>query len=186
MAEYIETPTMGEILNEEFLIPLGLSAYKVAQEIKVPTSRIQDILHNRRRITVDTSLRLAKFFGVSDGYFMALQDDIDIRNAKLELAPQLESLRLCIIICHNKKFKADTGSRSVRFNSLLALKNCTVSYNSENSEFILSIVCLRIVGFPTYTIKHKLKKTSRCCSLFKVTCSKTEVSEQVYYIFITN
>ena len=93
MAEYIETPTMGEILNEEFLIPLGLSAYKVAQEIKVPTSRIQDILHNRRRITVDTSLRLAKFFGVSDGYFMALQDDIDIRNAKLELAPQLEEIK---------------------------------------------------------------------------------------------
>ena len=93
MAEYIETPTMGEILNEEFLIPLGLSAYKVAQEIKVPTSRIQDILHNRRRITVDTSLRLAKFFGVSDGYFMALQDDIDIRNAKLELAPQLEDIK---------------------------------------------------------------------------------------------
>ncbi|UTC52819.1 HigA family addiction module antidote protein [Treponema sp. OMZ 803] len=93
MAEYIETPTMGEILNEEFLIPLGLSAYKVAQEIKVPTSRIQDILHNRRRITVDTSLRLAKFFGVSDGYFMALQNDIDIRNAKLELAPQLEEIK---------------------------------------------------------------------------------------------
>ena len=93
MAEYIETPTMGEILNEEFLIHLRLSAYKVAQEIKVPTSRIQDILHNRRRITVDTSLRLAKFFGVSDGYFMALQDDIDIRNAKLELAPQLEEIK---------------------------------------------------------------------------------------------
>ena len=93
MAEYIETPTMGEILNEEFLIPLRLSAYKVAQEIKVPTSRIQDILHNRRRITVDTSLRLAKFFGVSDGYFMALQNDIDIRNAKLELAPQLEEIK---------------------------------------------------------------------------------------------
>ena len=93
MAEYIETPTMGEILNEEFLIPLGLSAYKVAQEIKVPTSRLQDILHNRRRITVDTSLRLAKFFGVSDSYFMALQDDIDIRNAKLELAPQLEEIK---------------------------------------------------------------------------------------------
>ena len=93
MAEYIETPTMGEILNEEFLIPLRLSAYKVAQEIKVPTSRIQDILHNRRRITVDTSLRLAKFFGVSDGYFMALQDDIYIRNAKLELAPQLEEIK---------------------------------------------------------------------------------------------
>ena len=93
MAEYIETPTMGEILNEEFLIPLGLSAYKVAQEIKVPTSRVQDILHHRRGMTCDTSCRLAKFFGVSDGYFMALQDDIDIRNAKLELAPQLEEIK---------------------------------------------------------------------------------------------
>ena len=93
MSDFIETPTVGEILNEEFLIPLGISAYKLAQEIKVPTSRIQDILHNRRKITVDTSLRLAKFFGLSDGYFMALQDDIDIRNAKKELAPQLEEIK---------------------------------------------------------------------------------------------
>ena len=93
MSDFIETPTIGEILNEEFLIPLGISAYKLAQEINVPTSRIQDILHNRRKITVDTSLRLAKFFGLSDGYFMALQDDIDIRNAKIELAPQLEEIK---------------------------------------------------------------------------------------------
>ncbi len=93
MTDYIETPTMGEILSEEFLIPLGLSAYKLAQAINVPVSRIQDILHNRRKITVDTSLRLAKFFGAADGYFIALQDDIDIRNAKLELAPQLEEIK---------------------------------------------------------------------------------------------
>lgn len=73
MSDYIETLTIGEILNEEFLVPLGLSAYKLAQEINVPVSRIQDILHNRRRVTVDTSLRLAKFFGLSDGYFMSLQ-----------------------------------------------------------------------------------------------------------------
>ena len=93
MSDFIETPTIGEILNEEFLIPLGLSAYKLAKGINVPTSRIQDILHNRRKITVDTSLRLAKFFGLSDGYFMSLQDDIDIRNAKLELAAQLEQIK---------------------------------------------------------------------------------------------
>jgi addiction module antidote protein HigA len=93
MTDYIETPTMGEILSEEFLIPLGLSAYKLAQAINVPVSRIQDILHNRRKITVDTSLRLAKFFGVADGYFIALQDDIDIRNAKLKLASQLEEIK---------------------------------------------------------------------------------------------
>ena len=93
MSDFIETPTIGEILSEEFLIPLGISAYKLAQEINVPTSRIQDILHNRRKITVDTSLRLAKFFGLSDGYFMALQDDIDIRNAKIAPAPQLEEIK---------------------------------------------------------------------------------------------
>ncbi|MGN0740442.1 MAG: HigA family addiction module antitoxin [Treponema sp.] len=93
MSDFIETPTIGEILNEEFLRPLGISAYKLAQEIKVPVSRIQDILHNRRRITVDTSLRLAKFFGLSDGFFMSLQDDIDIRNAKIKLAPQLEEIK---------------------------------------------------------------------------------------------
>ncbi|QTQ17215.1 HigA family addiction module antitoxin [Treponema parvum] len=93
MKEFIETPTIGEILNEEFLIPFGLSAYKLAQEIKVPTSRIQDILHNRRKITVDTSLRLAKLFGVSDSYFMSLQNDIDLRNVKLKLSPELELIK---------------------------------------------------------------------------------------------
>lgn len=93
MSDYIETPTIGEILNEEFLIPLGISAYKLAQEINVPTSRIQDIIHNRRKITVDTSLRLAKFFGLSDGYFMSLQNDIDLRNARLKLKPQLEQIK---------------------------------------------------------------------------------------------
>ena len=93
MSDFIETLTIGEILNEEFLIPLGISVYKLAQKINVPTSRIQDILHNRRKITVDTSLRLAKFFSLSGGYFMSLQDDINIRNAKIELAPQLEEIK---------------------------------------------------------------------------------------------
>ena len=85
MSDFIETPTIGEILSEEFLMPLGISEYKLAQEIKVPTSRIQDILHNRRKGTVDTSLRLAKFFVLSDGYVTSLPDDIDIRIAKIEL-----------------------------------------------------------------------------------------------------
>ena len=70
MADFIATPTMGEILREEFMEPMSISAYKLAQEIHVPVSRIQDILHDRRKITADTSLRLAKFFGVSDKYFL--------------------------------------------------------------------------------------------------------------------
>ena len=93
MSKYIKTPTIGEILNEEFFTPLGLSAYKVAQAINVPVSRIQDILHDRRRITVDTSLRLAKFLGVSDDYFISLQDDIDIRNLKIELSEELDGIK---------------------------------------------------------------------------------------------
>ena len=64
--------------------PFNLSAYRVAKEIGVPTSRIQDILHNRRQITVDTSIRLGRLFGISDRYFLNLQNDIDIRNAETE------------------------------------------------------------------------------------------------------
>lgn len=57
----IPLPTIGEILREEFLEPLNLSAYAVAKGIDVPTSRIQDLLHDRRKITVDTSVRLGRF-----------------------------------------------------------------------------------------------------------------------------
>ena len=88
----IQTPTMGEILTEDFMKPYGLSAYKLAQAIHVPTSRVQDILHDRRKITVDTSLRLARYFGVTDTFFLNLQNDIDIRNAKLELADELSMI----------------------------------------------------------------------------------------------
>lgn len=70
---------ISEILKEEFMDPMGISAYKLANEIKVPTSRIQDILHDRRKITPDTSIRLGRYFGVSDKYFLNLQLDIDLR-----------------------------------------------------------------------------------------------------------
>ena len=92
MAKKIETPTMGEILKGEFMDPLNISAYKLANDIHVPVSRIQDILHNRRKITVDTSLRLAKYFGVSDEYFLNIQNSIDIRNAKITLKEEIESI----------------------------------------------------------------------------------------------
>ncbi len=78
----IETPKMSEILREEFMEPLGISAYRLASDIGVPVSRIQDILHDRRKITADTSIRLGRYFGVSERYFLNLQSDIDIRNAK--------------------------------------------------------------------------------------------------------
>lgn len=92
MENYIDTPKMSEILSEEFMIPIGLSAYKLAQEIHVPVSRIQDILHDRRKITADTSIRLGKFFGVSDRYFLDMQDDIDIRNTKMKIMEEINSI----------------------------------------------------------------------------------------------
>lgn len=93
MAERIETPAISEILNEEFMKPMGLSAYRLARDIHVPVSRIQDLLHGRRKMTADTSIRLAKYFGVSDSYFINLQNDIDIRNLKSEIAEDLTSIR---------------------------------------------------------------------------------------------
>ncbi|MCT3282203.1 addiction module antidote protein, HigA family [Lactiplantibacillus pentosus] len=76
------TPKISEILEEEFMAPLQISACFLAKQIGVPTSRIQDLLHDRRQITADTSLRLGRFFGVSDQYFLAIQNDIEIRKLK--------------------------------------------------------------------------------------------------------
>ncbi len=85
MNDFITAPTMGEILKEEFMEPMNVSAYKLAKSIHVPVSRIQAILNSGRRITPDTSLRLAKFFGVSERYFLDLQNDLDIRALRLML-----------------------------------------------------------------------------------------------------
>lgn len=92
MSNMIKTPTAGEILYKEFMKPMHISAYKLAQDTKVPVSRIQDILHDRRKISVDTSLRFAKYFGVSDNYFLNIQNDIDMRMARAELKDIIESI----------------------------------------------------------------------------------------------
>jgi addiction module HigA family antidote len=97
MNDYVELPSVGEILLEEFMIPMNISAYKLAQDIHVPTSRIQDILHGRRKITADTSLRLAKYFGVSDKYFLDIQTDIDIRSLKRTIEPEINNIKSCAI-----------------------------------------------------------------------------------------
>ena len=93
MAEYIETTKMSEILSEEFMLPMGISAYKLAKDIHVPVSRIQDILHDRRRVSADTSVRLGKYFGVSPRYFLNLQDDIDVRNIEHTMKADLDQIK---------------------------------------------------------------------------------------------
>ena len=89
----IKTPTIGEILKEEFMEPYNLSAYRLAKDIMVPVSRVQDIIHNRRKITADTSIRLGLYFGVSEKYFLDIQNDIDIRNIKLNLKKELNTIK---------------------------------------------------------------------------------------------
>ena len=88
----IETPKISEILKEEFMIPFNISAYKLAKDIDVPVSRIQDILHDRRKITPETSIRLGKYFGLSERYFLNLQNDIDIRNAKIAITESVSKI----------------------------------------------------------------------------------------------
>lgn len=90
---YIATPKISEILWEEFMEPMGITAYRLASDIHVPVSRIQDILHDRRKITVDTSMRLGRYFGVSERYFLNMQNDIDIRNARMEKKDDLDRIK---------------------------------------------------------------------------------------------
>lgn len=92
MVDFISAPTISEILREEFMEPMKLSAYQLAKEIHVPVSRIQAILNGSRRITADTSLRLAKFFGVSDRYFLDMQSDLDIRALKSSIQEELDNI----------------------------------------------------------------------------------------------
>lgn len=68
----------GEILVEEFLIPLNISAYRLAKETFIPQTRISEIIKGNRRITADTALRLSKYFGTSAKFWLGLQDDFDI------------------------------------------------------------------------------------------------------------
>ena len=82
MEEYIALPTVGEILKEEFMDPNGISQYKLAKDTGMPISRIQDIIHGRRKVTADTSLRLGIYFGVSEKYFLDIQIDIEMRELK--------------------------------------------------------------------------------------------------------
>jgi len=93
MNEMIPTPRIGDLLREEFLEPMGISAYRLAKELHVPPSRIIEILNNKRRITVATGLRLAKYFGTSDKFFVNLQTDIDVRNEKIKHSRVLQKIK---------------------------------------------------------------------------------------------
>ena len=86
-------PHAGEILNLEFLQPLGLSQNGVAKAIRVPSNRIHAIVGGKRAVTADTDLRLCRYLGLSDGYFLRLQSAFDLAQARRQLARALDSIR---------------------------------------------------------------------------------------------
>jgi addiction module HigA family antidote len=82
----------GEVLEEEFIKPLSLSAYRLAKETKIPQTRISEIIKGRRRISADTALRLAKFFGNTPQFWLGLQNDYDLEESQKFIARDLEEI----------------------------------------------------------------------------------------------
>ena len=83
----------GEILEEEFLKPLDITAYRLAKETKIPATRISQIIKGKRRITADTALRFGKFFGNSADFWMGIQMEYDLRKEKAEIECVLEEIK---------------------------------------------------------------------------------------------
>lgn len=80
----------GEILLEEFLNPMGISQYRLAKDISVPPRRINEIVHGKRGVSADTSLRLERYFGLSEGFWLRLQARYDLEVEKDRLEERLE------------------------------------------------------------------------------------------------
>ena len=79
----------GEVLLEEFLIPMAISQYKLAKDLMIPQTRVSEIVKRKRRITADTALRLSKYFGTSAKFWLGLQDDYDLEESGNLLAEEL-------------------------------------------------------------------------------------------------
>lgn len=92
-ARLLDPVTPGELLWEEFMVPMGLSRYRLAKEIGVPAPRVGDIVAGKRAVTADTDLRLCRFFGLSDGYWLRAQAAYDIEVAQRVLAPELKKIK---------------------------------------------------------------------------------------------
>ena len=83
----------GEVLREEFLEPLGISAYRLAKNTFLPQTRISEIIKGNRRITADTALRFAKFFGTSAKFWLGLQDDYDLEEEIIQKENELNNIK---------------------------------------------------------------------------------------------
>ena len=83
----------GEILSEEFLLPLNISAYRLAKDIEIPQTRVSEIVKGNRRITADTALRLSKYFGNSAKFWLGLQDDFDLEEEQHAKSSTIKSIK---------------------------------------------------------------------------------------------
>jgi len=87
----------GEVLLEEFLIPMAISQYKLAKDLMIPQTRVSEIVKRKRRITADTALRLSKYFGTSPKFWLGLQDDYDLEESGNLLAAELLTIPAAVI-----------------------------------------------------------------------------------------
>jgi addiction module HigA family antidote len=92
--ERLPNITPGEILREEFLSPMGITAYRLAKDTGMPPTRVSQILKGRRRITADTALRLSRYFGNSAEFWLGIQDEYDLREQEDELSEELARIPL--------------------------------------------------------------------------------------------
>src|SRR5262245_15131288 len=90
--DLLPTPHPGGILLAEFLKPMGLSQTALARAIGVPPRRINEIVLGKRIVTADTDLRLARYFGLSEGFFMGLQTDYELMGRRRQIADQLKAI----------------------------------------------------------------------------------------------
>jgi addiction module HigA family antidote len=91
--DLIPNPTPGEMLLADFIEPMGLSQNGLARAIGVPPRRINEIVLGKRSITADTDLRLARFFGISEGFWLGVQADYDLLQRRREIAGELDEIR---------------------------------------------------------------------------------------------
>jgi antitoxin HigA-1 len=88
----IETPKIGDILKEEFLEPLDITPYRLSKDLNVSTSSILDLIHNKRKISVEMALRLSKYFGTSSKFWLNLQNELDLRETQPKMEKELDRI----------------------------------------------------------------------------------------------
>ena len=92
MDEKFELPKIGDILVEEFLEPLEITPYRLAKDLGVSTSSILDLVHNKRKISVEMALRLSKYFGTTSKFWLNMQNELDLREMQEKLEKELDRI----------------------------------------------------------------------------------------------